>query len=295
LIIRTALSPALESAQASDALHFVEQTGVVSKMSDEWVKRLDQQARRLYLKLDKMNRVYTTQMPRQLKVAETEPSQPVAPEAEVACVKNKVLVQHGHEGTPEFCESERAFYTRAFEAFSTTRASLIEGQCPPDQLWNSRFKRLAQLANGQHVVVVDRYAGSPHNIEGLRFVMQQLAHDLPMNAALTLYFGVKPASRKCPPAVQEIVDEADQIRQRRDPGFARARVTAYWCEDEIFGRLAHDRFIKFGPWTCALGNGLAVFCQAPRPQSYSFALTSDSQEFGYKVNRLRDKSCCYKA
>jgi len=120
------------------------------------------------------------------------------------------------------------------------------------QIWDSRFKRLADFTSS--AAVVDRYAANDfwtnRGDSGLHWLITQLSRS--SVTELAIFF-----------ARQERLREGDVIASLREcadsvvPSNLR-RILAYVNDDAVMRAYAHERWLRFGKTVCQLGPGIEV-------------------------------------
>lgn len=161
--------------------------------------------------------------------------------------------------------------TKFYEASLFTQQAIQWGKSVAS-LWQERFSPLASHSNGNHqVTIVDRYAASNiydgHN--ELFNLLKFLQSDSP-GCRVTIWSSDRDATN------------VNEIKRRLDDGIAQLRlsgngirsITLFLCYDDVFGRYGHERYIRFGDFTCVIGIGIEIFRGGSVDRETEFSLKS---------------------
>lgn len=164
--------------------------------------------------------------------------------------------------------------TKFYEASVLTQQAIRRGQSVAN-LWQERFSPLASHSNGnQQVTIVDRYAAS--NIydgnNELFNLLKFLQSDSP-GCRVTIWSSDRDATN------QHRVSEIDkrlnhEIAQLQLSENGVKSITLFLCYDDVFSRYGHERYIRFGGFTCVIGVGIEIFRNDSVDRETEFSLKS---------------------
>lgn len=186
-----------------------------------------------------------------------------------------------------------------FEAAKLLADQVIPiGQNTAD-LWRERFQNLVRYSNGnQQITVVDRYIASNiysnhsnhSNHKELFRLLEHISSDSP-GCRVTIFSS---GSRVNDFAyVKERIEGAlERIGLRKD---GISRLTVFICYDDVFGKSGHDRYIRFGRMTCAIGVGIEIFRDDVVRRETEFSLKSPEHFKTYcrREDELRKRKRCF--
>ena len=198
-----------------------------------------------------------------------------------------VISRRPHFGSPEICRFSLADESECFQsALKLADAPIREGVLVSD-VWRERFATLAD-ATRKAVVVVDRYAVKSHierrdRASGLRRLLTELQRN-PTGIVLTL-FSVFPPGETL--ALDRLVEELKEVTQ----GAGVRRVDLFTTnQDAMFGRTAHNRYIRFDRAVCHLDVGIEVLGGLRVFRNCNFRLSAQVTESNEVEARLRQFS-----
>ena len=139
------------------------------------------------------------------------------------------------------------------------------------QLWEDRFQALAK--HSEQITIVDRYAleNLASGAVELSKLLEFLQRDSLTGCRVTIYSSSRNMSVPDIQCIKEILEEqisniikCDKIEQ----------CTVFISYDDVFVKRAHDRYIRFGGYTCTIGRGIEVFRESNVRYESDFSLKS---------------------
>jgi len=147
----------------------------------------------------------------------------------------------------------------------TTALEMADGHIEPgstfQNTWDLRFKKFA-FVNIKRISIIDRYALPNHishdqsQLSGLERFLRLLDEDARGRRYVTLFSAnVKKLNTK---SIQDIESNL-QILLSRLPRKNIKKIKVFLLPNHYFGKMSHDRFVKFGNYVWDLGVGLDIF------------------------------------
>ena len=164
--------------------------------------------------------------------------------------------------------------TKFYEASVLTQQAIRRGQSVAS-LWQERFSPLAFHSNGnQQVTIVDRYAASNiYDGNNELFNLLKFIHSDSPGCRVTIWSSDRDATSQH--RVNEIEKRLnDEIAQLRLSENGVKSVTLFLCRDDAFNRYGHERYIRFGEFTCVIGIGIEIFRGGSVDRETEFSLKS---------------------
>lgn len=163
----------------------------------------------------------------------------------------------------DICRFQSVRRAAVFRRADALASKHIEPNDTWQNIWSSRFAGLAG-APIKHISIVDRYAAKQHSfcsqtqLSGLARFLKQLCGANGIKRTITV-FSAWTEDLKRSRSFDDIKREVGEIVQNLGLASIR-RLTLCILPDTEFGRLAHDRFIRFGEsYVWDIGIGLDAF------------------------------------
>ena len=160
-------------------------------------------------------------------------------------------------------------------------------------LWRERFQNLVRYSNGnQQITIVDRYIASNiyynhnYNHNELFRLLELISADS-SGCSVTIFSSDSRVNDFA--YVKDRIESAlERIGLRKD---GISRLTVFICNDDVFGRSAHDRYIRFDGMTCAIGVGIEIFRYDVVRRETEFSLKSPEhfETYRRRENQLRKR------
>lgn len=174
---------------------------------------------------------------------------------------SRVLASHP---SLEVCRLVAAAEAQFFETALTLAGQHILANQTYTELWNSRFAILARAPIKQ-ITIVDRYAVSQHyecpqdRLSGLERFLRLLDKDATGRRYVTLYSAWTSELNQHQKVTSEDVQaELQTVLEHLPKGHVK-RIKVVMLPNGDFGKLHHDRFIRFGEYVWDIGLGMKVF------------------------------------
>ena len=164
--------------------------------------------------------------------------------------------------------------TKFYEASLLTQQAIQLGKSV-SALWQERFSPLASHSNGnQQITIVDRYAASNiYNGNNELFNLLKFIHSDSPGCRITIWSSDRNASTQI--RVNEIEKRLnDEIAQLHLSRNGIRSIDLFLCYDDVFGRYGHERYIRFGEFTCVIGIGIEIFRGGNVDRETEFSLKS---------------------
>ena len=121
------------------------------------------------------------------------------------------------------------------------------------KVWDERFKPFVQASD--EVVIVDQYVAKNIEDRELLNVLSNLDRDS-SGCDVVIYSAI--LSDDYMPSFATI-DAQLERKFNRLSGSGVNSVSLFLCREDTFARHAHDRYIRFGGFTCTIGHGTDIF------------------------------------
>ena len=164
--------------------------------------------------------------------------------------------------------------TKFYEASVLTQQAIQRGKSVND-LWQERFSPLASHSNGnQQVTIVDRYAASNiYDGNNELFNLLKFLHSDSPGCRVTIWSSDRDATNQH--RVSEIEKRLNhEVAQLQLSENGVKSITLFLCYDDVFGRYGHERYIRFGGFTCVIGIGIEIFRSGSVDRETEFSLKS---------------------
>ena len=158
-------------------------------------------------------------------------------------------------------------------------------------LWRERFSLLASHSNGnQQVTIVDRYAMSNIYYEDRNelFNLLKLLHSDSPGCRITIWSSDRNASTQT--RVKEIEKRLNrEIAQLQLSRNGIRSIKVFLCRDDVFKIHGHERYIRFGDFTCVIGLGIEIFRGDNMDRETDFSLKSPEHIQTYRNREQKFK------
>ena len=121
------------------------------------------------------------------------------------------------------------------------------------EVWAERFRPFAQGSN--EVIIVDRYVAKNIENRELLNVLNNLDRDS-SGCDVVIYSAI--LSDDDMPSFATIEEQLER-KVNRLSGSGVNSVSLFLCREDTFAKHAHDRYIRFGGFTCTIGHGTDIF------------------------------------
>lgn len=193
----------------------------------------------------------------------------------------EVLGEDLHRGAPavELGDLREIDNTDAFER-AHELAQKRTGGIAVQKLWKERFALPAALA--RNITIVDRY--TLVNKDGIEAFLV-LLDGAGKKTNVTIYSSYGDDKLKL--SEHEAQDQVVNIRKRLARGGV-GDIKLFLTDSRCFGRVEHDRFVKFDHLVVEIGSGMAVFEQRAKPSTFS----AKTEQAGHKDTLIALQKLC---
>jgi hypothetical protein len=127
---------------------------------------------------------------------------------------------------------------------------------PVDDLWNERFKKMAEIVG--RVTVVDPYALCVGGRSGLKYFLMKLNEELRVKTTVTI-FAAYFTDDKNKLSQEDASGHAVSIRRALRAGGGVGDIKLYLMEHSKYQKITPNRFLRFDHLIVDLGHGIRVF------------------------------------
>lgn len=200
-------------------------------------------------------------------------------------------VQLTRGATIDVCRIQAAAQASVFASARQLAGQHIQPKDTWQYIWDMRFAGLT-AAKIKQVAIVDRYAMDQHvscpqfHLSGLVRFLKLLAKDDQAKRYVTVFSAWTAQLREI--SLERLArDVGDSVRQFNLSAIRRLNLVM--VPNDVFGLIAHDRFVRFESYVWEIGLGLEVFqgsC-AGKVSSATFKAGSDTEGFEAIERNLR--------
>lgn len=179
-------------------------------------------------------------------------------------------------------------------ALALAQRNLEAGESWQD-IWKARFQGLAaaRIPSVKNIAVVDRFSVERHmeralnrdsGLSGLERFLRQLARDAKGPRHVTLYSAW---TKDWPEQRRMDIEREMELLLSRMPTARIGSLKVYMVSNYDFGRIAPDRYIRFGPYVWELGHGLQILEGKRAAHSYHSSFKSSADGHKRTEDNLR--------
>jgi hypothetical protein len=193
----------------------------------------------------------------------------------------------------EICRLEAIDQTRFFREEAELWDKMVYSGARRVDVWEKRFRPLA--INARNIAIIDRYSLLHHErlfVEGgggLRFFLRMLGQ-----IGLEAHFSINVFASDVPDDGLDVSRAVANLQKTANAITFPIQTSLHLhvVPDQVFGKVAHDRFLRFDAVVTSIGNGLTIFERDVCDSNFYLGLQWDLQaEFRDKIEgELRGNS-----